>query len=379
MVKALTEIEIKKKINKMYCGDILLDNFIYNGMFRNAKYKCAICGNEWEDKVANVLNHRGCPHCKCENFINESKKKFGDMFDYSKCHETYKGQKQNVTIICKKHNKEFVVKPYYHLLNINGGCKDCENELKSLNKIKTLESFINKTKENFGDNFSFEKTNYKGQFEPTIVTCREHGDITIIPKYFFKTMYGCSKCATESRKISEENIIKRFRQVHGNKYNYGKYNGIEKEMDIYCPIHGLFRQTPHNHLAKEGCPQCVRNYKLENEIKNKLKQVDARFESQKKFEWSKRLSFDFYVPCAKILIECQGLQHFEPIEFFGGENALNSQKKRDKLKFNLSREHNMNLVYYCDKKFAKYYEGTDVTFFTDTESLIDYVKKNEET
>lgn len=373
MVKALNDIEIKKKINDIYNDKICLDGFEYKGMLSYSKFKCNVCGNEWKDKPINVLRNIGCLYCRCNEFIKESKEKFGDRFDYSKCHSTYKGRKEDTTLICKKHNNEFSVKPYIHLLNKNGGCKLCSNEAISLCKTKDTRHFIESVKEKFGDKFTFGKTEYKGQLAKTTITCKEHGDIEIKPKIFLRSLYGCSKCALDDRKIEQNTIIERFRNIHGDKYSYGEYNGIEKEMDIYCSIHGLFRQTPHNHLAKEGCPQCSNISKLENDICKALNDKKILFERQKRFEWSNRMAYDFYINGLNLLIECQGVQHFIPINFFGGEQAFKTQKERDKLKLDLSREHNIDLIYYCDKKYVKYYENTELTFFTDSDSLMNYI------
>lgn len=45
-----------------------------------------------------------------------------------------------------------------------------------------------------------------------------------------------------------------------------------------------------------------------------------------------KLSYDFYLPDAGILIECNGKQHYEAVEFFGGQAALDDQLRHDYLK-----------------------------------------------
>ena len=60
---------------------------------------------------------------------------------------------------------------------------------------------------------------------------------------------------------------------------------------------------------------------------------------------------DFYLPEYSVAIECQGIQHFEPIEFFGGKKTFEYIKILDKNKFILCNENNINLFYinYDDK------------------------------
>lgn len=60
------------------------------------------------------------------------------------------------------------------------------------------------------------------------------------------------------KKLTTEEIIKRFREIHGNRYIYDLvvYNGMNKDVLIICPIHGIFKQKPCKHLRGHGCPKC---------------------------------------------------------------------------------------------------------------------------
>lgn len=60
------------------------------------------------------------------------------------------------------------------------------------------------------------------------------------------------------KKLSVDEILKRFRVVHRNKYDYSKfvYTGLHDKSIIVCPIHGEFEQIVANHLKGEGCPAC---------------------------------------------------------------------------------------------------------------------------
>lgn len=58
-----------------------------------------------------------------------------------------------------------------------------------------------------------------------------------------------------------------------------------------------------------------------------------------------QLSYDIYIAKLRIAIEYQGKQHFEPVEFFGGAVQFEKQKQRDALKAQLSKAHNIKLIY----------------------------------
>ena len=115
-------------------------------------------------------------------------------------------------------------------------------------------------------------------------------------------------------------------------------------MCIICPIHGEFWQAPHSHLASCGCPAC-KDSKLEKEVREYLNDNKIVFESFKKFDWLGKQHLDFYLPKYNIAIECQGMQHFKPIEFFGGKKAFNDLINRDRLKKQLCEEHNIKMIY----------------------------------
>jgi hypothetical protein len=44
------------------------------------------------------------------------------------------------------------------------------------------------------------------------------------------------------------------------------------------------------------------------------------------------------------LIECQGMQHFSPVDYFGGEKKFESQLEHDRLKRQYAKEHNIQLI-----------------------------------
>ena len=57
------------------------------------------------------------------------------------------------------------------------------------------------------------------------------------------------------------------------------------------------------------------------------------------------MSYDVFISELDIAIEYQGKQHFQPVEFFGGEEGFESLKKRDARKLELSEEHGVKLIY----------------------------------
>ena len=83
-------------------------------------------------------------------------------------------------------------------------------------------------------------------------------------------------------------------------------------------------------------------------MRNELTNSRIAFTEQKRFEWLGLKSLDFFIPSLMVGIECQGIQHFKPIEFFGGEEAFKRCISRDTEKNMKCEEHGISLLYVTD-------------------------------
>ena len=61
-------------------------------------------------------------------------------------------------------------------------------------------------------------------------------------------------------------------------------------------------------------------------------------------EWLGSQSLDLYIPSLRIGIEYQGIQHYLPVDFFGGEDALSHRQALDQQKKALCQENNVRLI-----------------------------------
>lgn len=63
-----------------------------------------------------------------------------------------------------------------------------------------------------------------------------------------------------------------------------------------------------------------------------------------------KLSYDFYLPQYNVLVECQGIQHYEPIEYFGGEEQFKIQQEHDRRKREYAEKNGYKLleIWYYD-------------------------------
>ena len=61
-------------------------------------------------------------------------------------------------------------------------------------------------------------------------------------------------------------------------------------------------------------------------------------------EWLGRPSLDLFIPSLMTAIEYQGIQHYLPVDFFGGEEALTQRQELDRQKRQLCEENQVRLI-----------------------------------
>ena len=144
----------------------------------------------------------------------------------------------------------------------------------------TKELFIDKAVKIHGNRYDYSLVIYRGSTFKVKITCLVHGIFEQEPASHIRGR-GCAKCYGNVNYTLEQ-FIKRATDTHNNKYNYSlvEYKNNHTKIKIICPEHGIFEQTPHNHLDNTaGCKKC--SNKLKSELRshttdkfiNKAKQI----------------------------------------------------------------------------------------------------------
>ena len=98
------------------------------------------------------------------------------------------------------------------------------------------------------------------------IECPIHG--AFFQKYYnhIYRRNGCSKCNKKGHsKLEFNDFVTRGSKIHKYKYKYFNYINMSTKIDILCPVHGIFKTTPHTHiLLKTGCPKCANNINFTN-------------------------------------------------------------------------------------------------------------------
>ena len=266
MSKRLTTTEFIEKAKKVHG-----DRYDYSKVeYKTAKEKvhliCPDHGDFWQDAFSHTIGI-GCPECgkvkttnaqkfSTEEFIKRAVEIHGDKYDYSEV--DYRTARIKVTIICREHG-EFEQIPDAHLRG--HGCAKCRDSENSDRNSIGAEEFIRRAREIHGDKYGYELVEYTDIDSPVKLICPIHGEYEQIA-YVHLHSNGCRKCGNkiraEKKTIDREEILARFRCMHGDSYDYSlfEYNGTQKKSIFICKKHGAFQQTPEHHMDGSGCPVC---------------------------------------------------------------------------------------------------------------------------
>lgn len=174
---------------------------------------------------------------------------------------------------------------------------------------------------------------------------------------------GCKQCSKYSLK-SNSYWIEQCDNIYGKDYQIlEEVNNCHTKVEI---LHTICSRTHYKSMSsfihnKRGCPYCSRidvRY-AEKYVENYLRSKSIKFETEKTFEGlinpktGRKLRFDFYLPDYNQVIEVNGIQHYKPIDCWGGEEYYERQIYRDKLKIDFLSKNNIKLYILNNKQLTK--------------------------
>ena len=374
--------KFKELANSVHKGKYDYSPLDYKNSKTKIKIICPEHGEFWQSPDVH-LQGQGCPICgnlkkgltrRITNldFIVKSNIIHNNQYDYSKVDMGNRREDGKICIICPEHG-EFWQTPDHHLRGY--GCPQC-GRMRIIDSCrKTNNKFQEDAKKVHGDKYDYSKVEYKNSSTKVSIICPEHGEFWQTPSNHLQGK-GCPICGTLrtnlANTLTQEDFLCNAKKVHGGKYIYNKsiYQGNDIPIIITCPIHGDFQQTPTKHLnVGHGCPKC-NSSRLEAEIRLLLQEQGINFEEQKRFDWLGLQSLDFYLPESHIAIECQGVQHYRPVHFFGGNAEFELTQQRDTKKKQLCESNEVKLIYYTHEDIIP----DDATCFSQ-EALLEKITK----
>lgn len=319
--------------------------------------KCK-CGEEFKTTFSKFYDRkkRQCNNCRNVNLninqykisVDEFQKrlniKFGNnkfkILEYTLTHEKCK-------ILHTECNNVVESTPLSVLRWKGDGCPVCTNR-----KKKSHDDFITEVFNEVGDEYEI-LGNYKTINKKITIKHKACGFIwDVSPSHFLHNKSRCPKCVGVIKKTTKDyknevaNMVNKEFVVLGEYYN-AHINILMR----HSSCNKTFEKTPNVFLRSPSCPHCCSRSRGEIKIKGILEKFNLQYKEQYRLpdcKWINPLPFDFAIfkDTTKLfcLIEYDGKQHYESVDWFGGEKALKEIQRRDNIKTLYCRENNIKLI-----------------------------------
>ena len=298
-----------------------------------------------------LRSKHGCPQCASEKvrkpyvltnteMLGKAKEKYKDKFDYTNVdYHTPRGVA--VKIKCPIHGDiSMSIKNHLHSKT---GCPDCgvSNIGKTSIKytdIKVIETMFTNVHSN-----KYKYLEYNSDTRIIKIECPVHGIISQSLNSHISGR-GCKKCGYDKFRLTAEKFLELSKEKHpvGYMYDLSDITTVNQWILIKHSCGHIYRGRISNHLSGQGCIKCKTSLG-EKRIQRFLKHNNIQYESQYPIDES-RLRYDIFIPEINMLIEYDGKQHFEPVDFFGGVKMFERRKELDKIKNNIAKKRGYVLI-----------------------------------
>jgi len=131
-----------------------------------------------------------------------------------------------------------------------------------MGKKLTTQEFIDRATLVHGRVYDYSEVVYVSSHKKVEITCPIHGVFQQSPSNHLAGK-GCNICGG-SAPVTFQQFVLRADQLHENKYKYdeGSFVNMRDQMKISCELHGDFWQAPHVHLRPCGCNDCAMEQQL---------------------------------------------------------------------------------------------------------------------
>ena len=360
--KQITKNQIKKLMKQRKC--ILLKQYRINNRLR-VKYKCNLCLQEFD---IFYHNYKTKTHCVCVkknrkidyNFVKQYIEKNGDKL----ISEKYVNAKTKLLIKCGKCKK--IIDMCWDSYQKGCRCRLCSGRTKfSYDAVKL---YVDNTGDELISNLYI---NCRIKLQIKCSRCKKIYKISFCG---FKNGNRCQLCGIKSasdKKRLKVKFVKDYIKEFKDKLLSGYINNRIK-LDIQCnKCEKIYKMCFSDFKFGNRC--ICHNLSIgERKIEKYLTDYNISFTMQKWFAGCKnkqKLRFDFYLKDKYILIEFDGIQHFEPVKVFGGKEKFNKAHRNDIIKNIFCIKKNKKLLRVCYKNIKNISKILD-------DYLNDYEKNN---
>lgn len=287
-----------------------------------------------------------------DEFINDLKLINEDIIPL----EEYKGSREPIKFKCLICGHEWVTKPIMITSN-KCKCPNCtKNKIRSLYSLG-IDEFKKRVYDLVGNNFEVVGIYVNTQTDIDI-KCNKCGNIFTRRPNNFVANPKCPICEGKICVDEYNNLslthpkIAKFLADENDGHKYTLHSGGAKKLLWKCPDCDSFKLATINHIHKYGfrCNSCSDNISLPNKfISSIINEFTNEYYTEKSFEWSDSKRYDLYIPEHNLIIEMNGMQHYEDCNLLRKTNiTLEEEQTNDKYKRELALSHGINTYVSVD-------------------------------
>lgn len=343
----------------------------YQGYRTKLKMRHNKCGNEYMVTPQRFLSRGSrCPDCyattrKTQDEFEQDIKKSGNG-EYEVLGE-YINSETKVKLKHKKCGYIWETTPNSFL---SGGhrCSSCASR-------KTHDQFVKQIKEKYDGEYKVLSQYVRGdkKIKMKHIPCGTTWMVTPNAILYSSSCPTCGKReSSKNRTKTHKGFVKEVNNLVGGKYSVlGSYSGALEPIKMRHNVCGFeWKILPNNFLSVGNrCPKCSDQIYSQGErrIREFLEENNIEHERQYTFNGCRhrnKLRFDFAIFSKENnntlfdrwvdkVIEYHGKQHYEVIEHFGGKEDFEERKKRDRIKEDYCKKHNIPMLVISYKKKDK--------------------------
>lgn len=346
--------KFQEKIDKKFPNENI-QVIEYQGAREYTKIQCMSCGKIYEysagGQILSGRKNHCCIYCyslnkKREHFIENLNNKFkSDKLQLI----GFVDRKKPCKIKCETCGTVYEYKRAEYAINCNLDtfCKKCFPRKKEQrdNRIQQFKEYLNNNKDKWilAQDISNLSTT-QNYVSCKCVKCGRINNKTIAD--YMRGRKCLCECSTEKKTKSE------FQEILGDEYSIiSEYNNIYDKIKIRHNTCGFIYSTVARNIVKGNgkCPRCsCKESKGEKKILKFLDNKNIKYIREYRVNINNHLlRFDFYLPEFDTFIEYNGIQHYQPIDHFGGKDRFDIQRQYDEYKKNYAKE-KLIVISYID-------------------------------
>lgn len=329
---AIKDFESDTKLQLIEMGYEIVDYSNYQNRHTPITFMCK-CGREFKRNVTNIATKGTaplCPHCLVNgrNDYTDIKQKLIDLgYIIISRDEEYKNMTTNISFKCNYCEKEYLRTPKMALRS-NYGCTKCIQK-------KVVGKLLSEQRFNSDEFFELYKNHLIDleHIEKSIFTykCEKCNSSIVRKADIIKTTTHKRLCDTCGKRMSGAKKIittqeknKYLKHIGSQSICIDETNVGNKDISLFKCSCGAEFKRKWNVVRTYGfhrCNKCSKRQSYGEQLIEKI--LNARniyFESEKRFENCRNkyaLPFDFYLPHYNLVIEYDGIHHFEDVRYEG--------------------------------------------------------------